>query len=318
MNSHNKRQEPSVFKKNSPLLINTPLPPARLVSTQKGLTSNLNQQLFKTLDIEAQLTIFSKTIQQKVPHSALRYQNSTLKLDLIFGKSAAHHQEFKLHIDGNDLGCIGISRKKTFFATEIEQIEASLDQLLFPLRNAVLYRQALQYAFYDALTGTHNRLGMDQMLPREIQLAQRHQTPISLLIVDLDRFKRVNDTLGHQAGDALLCELTTVFRRYLRKTDLIFRYGGDEFVIALNNTDQKGANIVATRIQQGIATTPFNFKGMEINISVSIGLTEIQPDDSLDSAFCRADEALYQAKRQGRNTVVPLQKELASKLVSTP
>ncbi|MDQ7016136.1 MAG: GGDEF domain-containing protein [Gammaproteobacteria bacterium] len=303
----NRRQDPYFFEGSANLVINNnQLGHSNPSGNTPAPHSELSHQLFKTLKIETQIDLISRAIQQHVPHCSIRYQNSALELDLILGKNAAHHQEFNLQIEKTPLGTISISRKKTFYDAEIEQIETLLYQLRFPLRNAVTYRHAQQSAFRDALTGANNRTSLEQLLPREIKLSQRHNTPISLLVVDLDHFKNINDRFGHSAGDTLLREITHIFHRYLRDTDLIFRYGGDEFVIALSNTDQEGAQIVAERIQQGVANSQFILKNMTVNISVSIGLTQIYADDDLNSAFCRADEGLYQAKRQGRNAVVPL------------
>ncbi len=278
--------------------------------------SELSQSLFKSLNIESQLTIFSQTLQKKIRHNSLRYQNSALKIDFIIGKSAAHTLDFDLELSETPLGTISISRKKSFYADEITKIETSLYLLHFPLKNAVLYRQALQSAFQDPLTGVNNRTAFDQMLPREIKLAQRHKTPTSLLVVDLDRFKSINDNFGHQAGDKLLRELTDIFHLYSRETDLIFRYGGDEFVIALSNTDQEGAKIAAQRIQREVANNQFTFNRMSISVSVSIGVTQICADDDLNSAFCRADEALYKAKRGGRNKVAMIVKKCHAEVAS--
>jgi len=278
--------------------------------------SELSHALFKSLEIENQLTTLSQALQKKIHHNALRYQNPSLKMDFVIGKSAAHTLKFDLQLADTPLGTISISRKKAFYADEITQIESNLYLLRSPLKNSILYRQALQSAFQDPLTGVNNRTAFDQMLPREIKLAQRHKTPTSLLVVDLDRFKSINDNFGHQAGDRLLRELTQLFQHYLRTTDLIFRYGGDEFVIVLNSTNQKGAKIVAQRIQQSVANSQFTVKGMTISISVSIGVTQIFADDDLNSAFCRADEALYKAKREGRNKVALIAKECREEVAS--
>ena len=159
----------------------------------------------------------------------------------------------------------------------------------------------------DALTGVRNRRYFDQMLEREFNRARREREQLSILMLDIDFFKRVNDDYGHQVGDDALRQVSKVLRKIIhRTTDLIARYGGEEFAIILPNTDVSGAYLVAEKIRENIAEQKLKADGIEFSISVSIGLMGDEPSsgDSSDYWLKEADDALYKAKDEGRNKVV--------------
>jgi two-component system cell cycle response regulator len=169
------------------------------------------------------------------------------------------------------------------------------------------YRKSLSLALTDGLTGLYNRryLGvhLDGLLAR---LADGATGP-SLLLIDIDWFKRVNDTHGHAAGDAVLRELTSRIARYVRTFDLFARYGGEEFVVVLPETDRRVAEGVAERLRMVVAEMPFRVgeAATEVSVTISIGLAvTADARESSDSLLRRADAALYAAKEAGRNRVV--------------
>ena len=157
----------------------------------------------------------------------------------------------------------------------------------------------------DGLTGAHTKRYLLEALDRELQHARRSGTPVAVLMLDLDRFKSINDTHGHLAGDAVLVEFARRAKETLRSGDLLARYGGEEFSVLLSRTDLDGALQTAERIRETVAATPVLFEGTVIPISVSIGVAlstafaSERPEDLLG----RADERLYHAKRSGRNQV---------------
>jgi diguanylate cyclase (GGDEF)-like protein len=162
----------------------------------------------------------------------------------------------------------------------------------------------------DPLTGANNRLYLDECIKREWQLGLKNKTELSILIIDVDNFKELNDSNGHQAGDSCLIDLVKLFRTYLtHSSDVLCRYGGDEFVVVLPNTSEKDALLIAKTIRKKVErysqkhAKTFNFP---INISVSIGSASYVPDDTLtyDDFLCHADKALYAAKEGGRNCVI--------------
>lgn len=155
----------------------------------------------------------------------------------------------------------------------------------------------------DVLTGALNRRGLDQTLMREIARAQRTEARLSLAMVDLDYFKKVNDQHGHDAGDQLLVHFSSLIKAVLRKSDALVRYGGEEFTLILPDTDARGALLVLARLQQVMARTPLVYEGRQINTTFSAGVATLRGDENGHALLRRADDALYAAKNSGRNTI---------------
>lgn len=155
----------------------------------------------------------------------------------------------------------------------------------------------------DALTGTLNRRGLDQTLVREIARAQRGDGTLSLGMLDLDFFKKVNDQFGHEAGDQMLVHFSSLIKSIMRKSDALVRYGGEEFTLILPDTDARGAHFVLGRLQQLMSKTPLNYEGRQINTTFSGGIATLRDDENGHSLLRRADEALYAAKNNGRNQI---------------
>lgn len=155
----------------------------------------------------------------------------------------------------------------------------------------------------DGLTKAFNKANMNLILEKLLYNALRYKDDLSLILLDIDHFKKINDTYGHLAGDLVLIELANIIRESIRKSDIFGRIGGEEFLIALPNTKIVGALKFAKRLKNSIEKKEFIFDNKKIYITVSMGITSIQSDDSLYSFLSRADEALYDAKRKGRNRV---------------
>jgi diguanylate cyclase (GGDEF)-like protein len=155
----------------------------------------------------------------------------------------------------------------------------------------------------DTLTEVPNRRGFYQALTPWMALARRPGLPTALIILNLDHFKRINDDYGHAVGDMVLMAMVDVCKRQLRDSDLMGRLGGGEFAIQLPRTTQDDAMMVAERIRNAIALLPVKAEKAVINMTASLGVTIIRPDDSVVSLFKRADEALQEAKASGRNRV---------------
>jgi diguanylate cyclase (GGDEF)-like protein/PAS domain S-box-containing protein len=162
-----------------------------------------------------------------------------------------------------------------------------------------------QFARTDPLTGVSNRLRFFEFSEHEFQVAARYQHPLSILMLDIDHFKQVNDTFGHAAGDQALRLIARAAQAQLRSTDVLARYGGEEFVALLSATDAAQAGLVAERIREHIAALVVETTKGNTQVTVSIGIASITPADaSIDTVIQRADEALYAAKQAGRNRVV--------------
>lgn len=161
-----------------------------------------------------------------------------------------------------------------------------------------------QQALIDSLTGLANRSGLQQRMSEEFERWQRYGGRLLLVVVDVDHFKSINDRFGHLAGDKVLRLIAQQVSRRLRKTDFIGRFGGEEFVILMPGVSPEQGIVALEELRSGIEGTPFHFKSEPVPVTISLGFTEFIRDDSLDSAFDRADKAMYQAKELGRNRVV--------------
>jgi diguanylate cyclase len=159
-------------------------------------------------------------------------------------------------------------------------------------------------AHQDFLTGALNRRGMDEAIEREFKRADRHNTPISLAMLDIDHFKKINDTMGHSTGDVALAHLAKVVKGVLRGTDVLARYGGEEFVILLPGTRQDDAVKVITGVQRDLTKNFFLHNNERVLITFSAGVAERRAGEQVDEVLPRADAALYEAKHSGRNRVI--------------
>lgn len=172
--------------------------------------------------------------------------------------------------------------------------------------NQVIHRFKMRLeaqATLDSLTGLPNRRGFDRIAIDAIKDARSEHRALSAMLLDLDHFKRLNDTHGHLAGDQVLVGFADDVRRCLRDSDIICRWGGEEFIILLKDTSSSGARRVAEKIRLVAEQHTYVFSGSALQVTVSLGLTELQPADTLQSLIGRADKALYSAKQNGRNRV---------------
>ncbi|MFO0669392.1 MAG: diguanylate cyclase [Polyangiaceae bacterium] len=182
-----------------------------------------------------------------------------------------------------------------------------------PMRMAALVGEAQRLAATDSLTGLSNRRAFVEMVARDVSLAHRHGWPLSVLLLDLDHFKRVNDERGHAAGDAVLAAVADALARTVRKSDLVARWGGEEFVVALSHTAVSGARVMAERLRRQIGDRKVEVPSLvtrgaveSISVTASIGVGTLAPGDSLEALVARADAAMYNAKSRGRNRVESL------------
>ena len=155
-----------------------------------------------------------------------------------------------------------------------------------------------QLSYTDVLTGAHNRRMLDRVLNREINRANREFLPLSIIMMDVDEFKQINDEIGHNAGDQVLKQLCRLVRENIRTTDYMIRFGGDEFIIVTPTTDQRHAEMVTEKIQQAIETCDF---GIGRKVASSIGIAEYEEPDTIDSLLHRVDKALYKDKARKKS-----------------
>ncbi len=264
---------------------------------------DISTALQTSLEFDELIKIFGCKIQPIVPHCGVEYCNSEFDMHLKHGESASCSCSYTLKVEDKPLGELRLMRGHSFTKEELDNLESLLCCLIYPLRNAALFQQALKMAYTDVLTKTSNRAAFIDCLQREIKRVSRTTQPLSLIFVDLDDFKSINDKYGHACGDAVLGSVASWLTDSVRGSDAVFRYGGEEFVVMLFNTDAENARVIAERLRKDIAAHTLAY-GMEaINITASMGISVLTPNDTAESLIKRADEAMYMAKRLGRNRV---------------
>ncbi len=264
---------------------------------------HLTQHLQITLDIEELIRVYAAETADVVPFAQVSYHNPERDLLVEYGRRARHRCSYALAILDQDLGVLTYTRSRPFSDADTQRLELLTGHLLFPLRNALLYHQAVAAAAKDPLTLVNNRAALDETLDREISLAQRHATPLTVLMIDLDHFKAVNDRYGHVVGDHVLKAFTARVAESYRASDIFFRYGGEEFTLVLRNTELAGAACLAERIRESVENRPMTTDAGPVSLTVSIGVAELANGDHAASLLARADAALYTSKAQGRNRV---------------
>lgn len=264
----------------------------------------LSSILQTTLDVETQINLFGKEIQRYLELDGLAYTLPDGEALALYGREASQRATYDLVLEDHPLGSIRVYREVPFTEREIASLENLLCALIYPLRNALRYKQAVEQASRDPLTGVKNRLAMNDALEREVDLAQRQALPLSLLVIDIDHFKGFNDRHGHAFGDDVLIAVSNTIAHTIRRSDLLYRYGGEEFVVLASHTDADGAMLLAERIRESVAAL-HTVRGRQVTVHVSIGLSRLGNNESGGDLFKRADAALYRAKQNGRNRCVP-------------
>ncbi len=196
-----------------------------------------------------------------------------------------------------------------YLVIELKQAKEKAERLAKELMEA--NEKLRELALKDGLTGLYNHRYFQELLEKELKRAYRYKHPISLIMLDIDHFKKINDTYGHPQGDIVLKELGRIITRTLRNSDIAARYGGEEFAIILPETDLEGAGLVAERLRREVASLRLNLNGDKVNITISLGVSSIENHSHIiEKKFFVdiTDRALYNSKRKGRNrvTIVPI------------
>jgi diguanylate cyclase (GGDEF)-like protein len=224
-----------------------------------------------------------------------------------------------LRSKGRALGVMNLSRPRTdsFSAQEIRLAEAIGSQAALSIAGARLYQQTLELSFTDSLTGVPNRRQLFLRLEQEFSRSVRFGDPLTLMMLDLDRFKQINDQHGHTVGDGVLRGVATLLRRNVRKVDVVARYGGEEFCVVLPRVGKQEAMDVADKLRRSVAAgaMPGPEGGQPLHVTISVGVAALGVDaEDVTTLVEKADAALYEAKRLGRDRVAmaaPIQRASA-------
>jgi len=229
------------------------------------------------------------TESQTTPQAMIRYEKSEMAVPLLYKNEC--------------VGVVYVGEQKShkFNKEDLNLLTTIANQAAFSITNAQLYEQTLNMAVTDGLTGLFTHRTFQEKLTEEVENARNFKSKISMVMVDTDHFKEYNDTYGHPDGDVLLKEICKLLQSYVRDTDIVCRYGGDEFSLILSGAGKESAIKTAERIREAIQ---LRLNTREVKITASIGVASF-PDDATNKKdlIAKADESLYKAKRGGRNMV---------------
>ncbi len=290
--------------------------PESLVEMQA--LARLSAVLQTTIELREILRLFYSEVQRAVSLEGIEYQHPNQHFDYCIGQIAGHSSHYRLQTHSDFLGELSLHRlHQPFSDDELYRLDKLVSTLLYPVRNGLRYLEAVRASLTDGLTGAGNRINLENVLGREVDQANRYQQPLSILVLDLDHFKKINDQHGHAAGDYVLKIVANTLRLSSRSADTLFRFGGEEFVVLLNNTDIAGAKTIAERIRLNIEGLCLRYADQQIPITLSVGMATLCHNESKESLLDRADKALYLAKKNGRNQVALAEPMLASAMLQT-
>ena len=270
--------------------------------TESGLLQ-LHQKLLGSLDIQPLINQYHSWLNDIQRADSVEYSHNEENIALTIGEAKVHQANYVLRLEKTYLGTITISSQKRFSEQDLFDHEQSMAVLVHYLKNAIDFRALQKVALYDALTGVMNRSSLDDFLPREVNRAQRYETELSIMMIDIDHFKSINDRIGHMGGDEILSQVAKSITGSLRSSDMAFRFGGDEFLILLPNTNLKGAHTAAEHIAEALAKSNACAALYDVKPQLSIGVASYRKGESHEDLVRRADSALYSAKSNGRNCI---------------
>src|SRR5450830_514005 len=296
------------------LLVNDILAKPLDIESLYNAESSLKELIFKQGEIKPGLIEAQETLKKMVATFVERLSEMTENTSEYQSKIESYQEQIKSSENMGELNtlldklmedtrAIGLSAQRSRdMLNETQQKVKEAERQIYEL--TVKLDQISEVAHEDYLTGTLNRRGMDEALLREFSRAERYNIALSIAMMDIDHFKKINDTMGHTTGDQALSHLAGVIKKTLRTTDVIARYGGEEFIIILPNTEQEESITIMTRAQRELTKNFFMHENKRVLITFSAGVAERAAGEEPNSVIPRADAALYEAKQTGRNRVI--------------
>jgi diguanylate cyclase (GGDEF)-like protein len=263
---------------------------------EKLKTDSIKEYTLSTGKSLHRSTVHTKVIKRKVLKSTKAKQSPATHDKKIF---------IPLKVANNVLGMMGLVGVHKLSRNHRKLISTMANQIALSLKNLTEHQRIQELAITDELTGLHNRRAFQKALDRELRRSRRYQKSLSLIMLDVDGFKGINDTFGHQEGDNVLKFLAAYLQGAVRDIDFVARYGGDEFAVILPETKAKEAAILAERLKRMIKDCPFAIAGSHQTITLSAGVTDISNEiiDNERTLVNRADKVLYLSKEQGGDSV---------------
>lgn len=272
-------------------------------SSAPDMLTRLSRRLSTTLCLETQLGMIAEEVAATIDFDAMNYRHRMARQDFVFatGVGGPHRCEYRLSLEGSYYGTLSFHRRQKFTEEELTGFEMLISAVIYPLRNACRFIAIERAALTDSLTGTGNKRAMNEDLLKASALADRYGAPWSLILCDLDHFKRINDIHGHMMGDHVLARAAEQIERSLRTSDTVYRFGGEEFAILLPHTNDQDAKDVADRIRLAIEGIRVDVDDQLVTVTASCGIATSMNGEDFGHWLARADEALYRAKNHGRN-----------------
>ncbi len=272
-------------------------------SVDAPLTDGFVSQLHETLDVSQLMDKFNDVFRDKVLCDGIEYSDEITQTYSQNGFKGQHHYIYTLRYDENILGTISITRDSVFLDHETETMEVLLAGLILPLRNALRYKQSIQRAQRDELTGLRNGSYYHDVADLEIKRAQRYKIPFSLLLFDIDNLDLINRQYGRSAGDAVLIDVAKRLEKKARSSDIVYRNSGDEFIVFLPNTEKDKATEAAERIKEFVLMDKCIYLDNRIEFTLCASVATVAYEDTASQLMDRASKSLLQAKIHGKNRI---------------
>lgn len=259
---------------------------------------NLLTDLQSTMKPDELLAIFHQHVRYYLPICGLTFTHlEGMFSSALFEKGTQSVSE-KILIEGQEVGTLDIEFEQTLSTAQKKVLTILINALAFPLKNSLAYQAMTKLALVDSLTGLANRNQFEMSFKNMAHRSHQQSHHFAMLVLDLDNFKWVNDTFGHQMGDLVLMSFAKVLKRCSRENDGVFRFGGDEFTLLLDQATQQTIPDIASRIRDAVLEDRLL---AQFKVTCSIGCASYQKGDEMSSVFERADLALYRAKENGKN-----------------
>ncbi len=257
------------------------------------------QKLSVAVELQPLLAVYAREVSLRLQVTGLEFEYEGRTYQPKYSQGSCCVLSSSLHLHDKSLGTMRYLSTKPLQQSQRQLIASLEEQLLQPLHNVLIFEHNRLLSLRDHLTGLGNRSYFDETLDCMQATAKRDMKPFSLLMLDLDNFKRVNDQHGHTEGDLVLKQFAKILQKALRINDYVFRFGGDEFVLLLAHSEVLNPNLVAQRILSMVHNDSLLNKH---NVTTSIGFTNWKDSDNNSSMLERADKVLYNAKELGKNT----------------
>ena len=253
----------------------------------------LLEQLQTTLDVKSLIDMFAIEVAKYVDFTGLYFKHAEISATARGSRQARSERQFELKLNGQFFGIITYAINMPISIANFKVLTELHDLLINPLNNAVQYHQAMQLAMQDSLTKLGNRRSFDEQIKRTMAQASRRHARAGLILCDLNKFKAINDSFGHDIGDHVLIQFAKALLKSVRDTDSVFRFGGDEFAIIVADATEQSLAVIEHRVYMAMSKDAFLAK---YNVTSSLGLAFMNRADNATSFFKRADKALYSQK----------------------